>query len=122
MLQRKRDGGYYHGWVVESQIDPGKILFIHPKGDLKDLGSGEKRFYVSERWGTVPRFEDMTEEEKERQRSFENSKIAESEHNTPNLDLDLLKNHAPELYKFLENKGTECEAAPFLESGKGSEG
>jgi len=115
VLQDCRNGGSYHGWVVESQIDPGKILFIHPKGDLKDLGSGRNRFYVSEYWGPVPKVEEMTEEEKRQKQLEENKKIAEAEQSTPELDRELLKKHAPELYKFLENKGAKREVASILE-------
>ena len=119
-LQNCHDGGSYHGWVVESQIDPGKILFIHPNGDLKDLGSGEERFYVSEYFGLNKKFEDMTEEEKRQKQLWENKKIAEAEQSTPALDRELLKKHAPELYKFLENKGTKREVASILESSEGN--
>lgn len=121
VLQDCRDGGSYHGWVVESQIDPGKILFIHPKGDLKDLGSGRNRFYVSEYWGPVPKVEDMTEEEKRQKQLEENKKIAEAEQSTPELDRELLKKHAPELYKFLEDKGTKREVASSLENVGGAQ-
>lgn len=132
-VQRKRNGRfvyYYNVWVVESQSELGKILLIHPKGDLKDLGSGEiydvaKRFtYVNDReimeWGLASSVEEYRQKEEEKEERMLAQLRQDAEKSTPELDRDLLKKHAPELYESLENKGAKREeAASSLEGREG---